>query len=82
MTEEMKERSLYVELYLGEILGRLDGNVLVTELRVEGADEYVVVTYATKPLSERRVLVTGKSLAAMTVEVVSELLLKGEHHEQ
>ena len=78
MTEELKERSLYVELYLGEILERLDGNILYAELRVEEADEYVVVTYATKPLSERRVLVTGKSLAAMTVEVVSELLLKGE----
>lgn len=78
MTEEKKERSLFVEYDLGEILSILDGNVLYAELRVEGADEYVVVTYVTKPLSERRVLVTGKSLAAMTVEVVSELLLKGE----
>ena len=78
MTEEMKDRSLFVEYYLGELLGRLDGNVLDTELRVEEADEYVVVTYATQPLSERRVLVTGKSLAAMTVEVINELMLKGE----
>ena len=79
MTEEMKDRSLYAEYCLGEILARLDGSILDTELKAEGKDEYIVVTYATKPLSERRVLVTGKSLAAMTVEVISELMLRGEN---
>lgn len=73
MTKVQHEKELFVEIKLYPLLDAIDHNILYAEYEVDDkGKEYVVVTYA-KPMSSRRIEVTGDSLQALTMDVLKKL---------
>lgn len=73
MTEVQHEKELFVECKLYPLLDSIDHNILYADYVVEDSgEEYVKITYA-KPLSERRIRVTGDSLQALTIDVLKRI---------
>ena len=66
-------KELFVESKLYPLLDSIDHNILYAEYVVEDSgEEYVEITYA-KPLSGRRIRVTGDSLKALTIDVLRHI---------